>query len=48
MNSITPHHVISRLGGRVVADYWTTNRYQVVNDYDYDSGIMVRKTNRLW
>jgi hypothetical protein len=38
-----PRHVVRRLGQTVVADYWTTNRYEVVSVPRWSVG-----TNGLW
>lgn len=49
-----PHHFISRVAGKVVSDFWTTNRYQIEyrGEPRYISNrfevVTVAVTNKLW
>lgn len=55
-----PHHVVVKLGNRVLRDYWTSDRYNVVKEVGFGDGrdytlpyeqilkAYHYKTNQLW
>jgi hypothetical protein len=52
--SRSPHHITSRLGVRVIADYWTTNPVVVQSHMDWQwsgtnrEAVVIKITNYLW